>query len=127
MKGTNIRRGAGSSQSLAPQASTATRNGASVDLAGYLSAILVILVGVITDGTHTPSLQESDDNSTWTNVAAGDLEGSFANLASATQQIVGYKGRKRFIRPVITVSGATTGGVYGAALLRGGAQQEPAA
>jgi hypothetical protein len=126
MKGTNIRRQAGSSQSLAPQARTATANGASVDLAGYLSAIVVLLVGTITDGTHTPKLQESNDNASWTDVGAGDLEGSFANLASSTQQIVGYKGQKRFVRPVVTVAGATTGGVYGAAMLRGGAQQEPA-
>ncbi len=126
MKGTNVRRQVGSTQSLAPQARTATANGASVDLGGYLSAMVVLLVGVITDGTHTPKLQESDDNSSFADVAAADLEGTFANLASSTQQIVGYKGKKRFVRPVVTVAGATTGGIYGAAMLRGGAQQEPA-
>jgi hypothetical protein len=76
------------------------------------------MVGTITDGTHTPKLQESDDNATFTDVAAGDLEGTFAVLATGVNQHVGYKGRKRYLRAVITVAGATTGGIYGAAIIR---------
>jgi hypothetical protein len=106
-------------QSIAPAAKTASTNGSSADLAGYESAAVVILAGTITDGTHTPKLQESSDNSTFTDVAAGDLDGSFAAIASNTAQKVGYKGRLRYLRVVVTVAGATTGGVYGAAILRG--------
>ncbi|MEZ5101171.1 MAG: hypothetical protein R3C15_15495 [Thermoleophilia bacterium] len=106
-------------QSLAAAARTATANGSSADLATYESAAVILNVGTITDGTHTPKLQESDDNSAWSDVAAADLQGAFAALASTTQQEVGYIGRKRYVRVVVTVAGATTGGVYGATIVRG--------
>jgi hypothetical protein len=106
-------------QSLAPAARTATANGTGVDLRGYEAAMCVFHPGTITDGTHTPSLEESDDDATYTAVAAADMDGTWAALASNTIQRVGYKGAKRYIRAVITVSGATTGGVYGASVARG--------
>lgn len=123
MSGGNPKKNAAAVQSLAPQARTASANGTSADLAGYRGAICVFAVGTITDGTHTPKLQESDDNSTFTDVAAGDLEGTWAALASSTLQAVGYKGRKRYVRAVITVAGATTGGIYSAVVTREGALQ----
>lgn len=105
--------------SIAAAAKTASTNGASADLAGYESAAAILNVGVITDGTHTPKLQDSADNSAWADVIAADLDGTFAVLASTTVQKVGYKGRQRYLRVVVTVSGATTGGVYSATILRG--------
>lgn len=114
-------------QSLAPQARTSSANGTGIDLQGYNSAIVVFNPGTITDGTHTPKVQESDDNSTYTDVAAADLLGSFSDLASNTIQRVGYRGYKRYIRAVITVAGATTGGVYGAEIIRGNASSVPLA
>ena len=68
--------------SLAPAARTATANGTGVDLANFASAEVAFVVGTITDGTHTPSVQESDDDSTYTAVAAADLIGTLAALAS---------------------------------------------
>lgn len=100
--------------SLAPAARTATANGTGVDLQAAGSATAHFLVGVITDGTHTPKIQESADNSTFTDVAPSDQSGTLANLASNTNQKVGYIGKLRYIRAVVTVSGATTGGVYAA-------------
>lgn len=105
--------------SLAPAARTATANGTSVDLQGYNSAEVLFVVGAITDGTHTPKVQESDDNSAFTDVAAADQDGTLAALAASTNQAVGYKGNKRYLRAVSTVSGATTGGVYAAVVIRG--------
>lgn len=112
-------------QSLDPAARTASANGTGVDLAGYEGAVVVFEVGTITDGTHTPSVQESADNVTFTNVAAADLIGTLANLASNTPQTVGYIGTKRYIRAVSTVAGATTGGVYSAAVVRGIPRKAP--
>jgi hypothetical protein len=109
-------------QSLVPAARTASANGTGVDLANYGSATVVIDIGTVTDGTHTPKVQESDDNSTYTDVAAGDLTGAFTAFAAAsdlTVQKVGYVGIKRYIRAVVTVAGATTGGVYSATVVRG--------
>lgn len=112
--------------SLRPAARTATATGSGVDLQGYEGAVVVFTAGVLTDGTHTPKLQESHDNSTFTDVAAGDQIGTLANLASNTDQVVGYIGSKRYLRAVITVSGATTGMVNGAYVLRGFARHQPA-
>jgi hypothetical protein len=123
MSGGNPKKSSAQAASLAPQARTASANGTGADLAGYRGAICLWVVGTITDGTHTPKLQESNDNATFTDVVAADQEGTFAALATGVNQSVGYKGRQRYVRAVITVAGATTGGVYGAAIMREGAMQ----
>lgn len=113
--------------SLAPAARTATDTGTGVDLANFGSATVAFSVGTITDGTHTPKVQESDDNSTFTDVAAADLIGTLAALASNTNQRIGYRGSKRYVRAVSTVAGATTGGVYAAVVLRADGRKQPTA
>ncbi|MES1248042.1 MAG: hypothetical protein ABUS54_10255 [Actinomycetota bacterium] len=96
----------------------ATANGTSVDLTAYDECIVVITSDTITDGTHTPKLQDSADNSTWNDVAAGNLDGTFAAITASSVQTVGYKGTNRYVRVVVTVSGATTGGKYAAEVVR---------
>lgn len=115
--------------SLAPGAiRTSTPSTTGVDLAGFNAAVCVIAVGAITDGTHTPALHESDDNSTFTAVAAADMVGSFAALAANTNQRVGYIGRKRYIKPIITVTGSPgTGGYYSAGVIRCQSHKQPVA
>lgn len=122
---------------LAPAAKTATGNGLDVDLSGFEAAVFHLVVGTVTDGTHTPKLQEADDNGsgapgTYSDVAAAGMINSFTALTtgagnggSAVQE-VGYIGSKRWVRIVVTVSGATTGGVYGATVVLGRARSEPA-
>lgn len=109
--------------SLAPAARSASANGAAVDLQGFDAAIATAHFGNWTDGSHTPSLEESDDGSSFTAVAADDLQGAFAAVTSAagnsSVQRVGYLGRKRYVRAVMTVSGATTGAVAAVAVVRG--------
>lgn len=112
--------------SLRPAARTASANGSGVDLANFNSCAVVIAAGTITDGTHTPKLQESDDNSSFSDVAAADLQGTFAAIATNTDQEVGYIGLKRYVRAVSTVSGATTGGVYAIYVVKGHARNMPA-
>jgi hypothetical protein len=113
--------------SLASAARTASANGNGSDLKGFEGVVAVILPGTITDGTHTPKLQESDDNATFTDVAASDMLGSFVNIASNTAQKVGYIGIKRYVRLVSTVAGATTGGVYTGIIVKGVAAGRPVA
>lgn len=112
----------GAVQSIAPAAyATATTNGASADLKGYRSAEVIVNSGVDTDGTHTITIQESDDNSTWSAVAAADLRGG-ANAfepAASSQDLRGYVGNKRYLRVVLTQTTTTTGIVSGAVILRG--------
>lgn len=116
-------------QSLAPAARTATANGTSVDLQGYEAALIEIQSGARTDGTHTYSLQESDDDTTFTNVAAGDLIGTLPAVAAAGDANkafqASYIGNKRYIRVVVTVAGATTGAVGGASVVLGSGRHMP--
>lgn len=114
---------------IAPAAArTTTTTGTGVDLSGYGAALVVFQPGTITDYVHTPSVDESANNSDWTAVAAADLIGTPAVLATGVIQRVGYNGTKRYIRAVITVSSTgSTGGVYSAAILRGHAAKAPLA
>lgn len=108
-------------QSLAPAARNSTGTGSSVDLQGAESALVVVNCGAITDGTHTPKVQESDaSGSGFTDVAAADLIGALAACTANAIQAVEYKGSKRYIRVVLTVAGATTGAVASASVIKGG-------
>lgn len=118
-------------QSLAPQLLAATATGSMVDLLGYESAMVVVHAGAWTDGTHTPSLLESDDDSTYTTVGAGNLQGSFTAIAASGQQNqafqVGYKGTKRYLKGKVTVAGSpSTGAQVGITIVKGNPRNAPA-
>lgn len=101
-------------EGLAPAARTASANGTGLDLKNVIENMFVFPCGTRTDGTHTPKLQESSDNSTFTDVAAADQVGSLVAMTSNTYQQVSYIGSLRYVRPVITVAGATTGALTAA-------------
>jgi outer membrane lipoprotein SlyB len=119
-------------RSLSPAARTASANGVGVDRAQndsyYQEAKVVVSTGTITDGTHTIEVQESDDNSTFTAVADADLQGTEPAIVAADDDKtfeIGYLGRKRYLRVIVTVAGATTGGVYGAGIELGKPRRAP--
>lgn len=115
-----------STASLQPAARTASANGTGVDVGSYSNIIAVCNVGTRTDGTHTFSLEDSADNSSFAAVAAGDQIGTFSAITSSTQQqVVGYIGTKRYIRVVITVAGASTGALSSAHIVAAGARKQP--
>lgn len=113
---------------IAPAVLTATTTGSGVDLNGFNSAALVINTGALAGAAvFVPKLQESDDNTTFTDVAAADLQGSFpASLAATSTVKVGYKGFKRYVRPVLTLSSGTSLAVS-ASIIRGDANKRPVA
>lgn len=115
--------------SIGPVAAlTATTTGASVDLAGFRSASVVLHVGVATDGTFVPTLEESDDNSSFTEVAAANLSGSFASITASTDELVqevGYLGSKRYIRVVLTETVASAGALISALVIKGNPITKP--
>ncbi len=89
---------------------------------GFQSALVVVFTGTMTDGTATIEVQDSDDNITFTAVAAAYLQGTSPVIASTDDDKVfgiGYLGGKRYIRVVGTAAGTTTGGVYGALVVLG--------
>ncbi len=118
----------GVARTLSPAARTASANGVGVNRANFPGTMIVIQTGTITDGTHTFDVKESDDNSTYTAVAASDLQGAAPVVGAADDDKVykvGYLGRKAYVRVDVTVAGATTGGVYSASVIQGGARNGP--
>lgn len=118
---------------LVPATYAATTNGTSVDraagLANFRTAMLIVSTGTVTDGTHVIKLQESANGSAWTDVAAGDLQGSAISVGSSSDNTVyhlGYTGSARYLRAVTTVTGTpATGGVYSAVIALSGARRTP--
>lgn len=107
---------------MAAHSSNEATNGATVSLANNASAVVVFVAGVVTDGTHTPTVEESNDGSTWTTVAAADLSATltaFTSAADQAVQVVGYKGSAGNIRAVITDATSTSGGITGAVVILG--------
>lgn len=110
-------------QSLLPAARTnGTATGAAVDLQGFQGAVAEFVAGAWTDGSHTPTIFDSADGTTYAQAAAQDLQPGVAVAGTAQQnanQRVGYLGSKRYIKPALITTGATTGAVVGANVLRG--------
>ena len=130
--------------SIIPAVRTAAVNGSGVDLAGYESATVVVFVGAegdtLSSSVHFEvSLEESDDNSTFTDVAqAGIIDGTIAadgiflkmdgtagGNPDTTGEIhrIGYIGGKRYIRVVLAKTGTHSNGTpIGAMVIKGHAR-----
>lgn len=102
---------------------TASANGASADLRGFHSCLVIVDSDLWTDGTHTISLEDSDDNAAFTAVPASNIIGSTPVIDGATKDDqaykFGYSGGKRYLRVITTVAGATTGAIYGSMIVPG--------
>lgn len=100
-----------------------TVNGAAVNLGttGADSAIVVVLTGTITDGSHAVTIEDSADGSTgWAAVPAGQIRGTLPTIISTdddTQFEVGITPSKQYLRVVVVTTGATTGGAFAAAVV----------
>jgi hypothetical protein len=117
-------------ESLAPASRTATVNGTGIDLANADGATAIMQAGAA--GGTTPSftfkVQESDDDSTYADVAAADLVGSQPAAVTAAQAPVrvGYIGKKRYLRWAITaVSGTSPTLLCSAGVLLGHIRKQP--
>lgn len=90
-------------------------NGNSVDGADYeLGLMFVFDTSDYTDGDHAVSLEESDDDAAWTAVPAEKLIGTPPVISAASVEgdalpKLGVFSNKRYVRPVITSTGVTTG------------------
>lgn len=95
--------------SLAPSAYGAPANGTGVNLAGAEAALITIQTGSITSGTY--KVQESTDNSSWSDVADSDLIGITGNtggVAAVGTSVVkaSYIGSKQYVRVILTAATA---------------------
>ncbi len=115
--------------SLDPNSYTATTNGNGVDIRDFDGALMVFSAGTVdvgnADEVYTPSVEESDDNSSYSAVASADLEGTLSNLTANSIQRVSYKGSKRYVRATLTISGTTPSVQAAAWVVRGMAHQAP--
>lgn len=109
----------------AQAAGTGTTNGTGVDNRGFQGVTFYALIGVIdAAGTVDVKAQESDDNSTWS-----DLEGSNIAFAADDDNKVAVleiaKPRKRYARPVVVRTGGTTTTIDGVLAVQTTAAGEP--
>lgn len=114
--------------SLNTQAYIATANGTGVDTLGFNGITAIVTSGVITDGTFTFKLQDSDDNSSFADVSAAKIIKSFItydNTKGNTVTRVGYVANRRYVRIVLTATGATTGGIFTGQIVRNFADKKP--
>lgn len=101
-------------QVLEPQdTGTSTANGSSVDLQDAESVLLTIEHDAPAAGADiTFTVQESSDDSSWSDVADGDLEGSEPNYTdsdSAGVDEIAYLGSERYVRVTYDASGGSDG------------------
>src|SRR5260221_12763709 len=124
--------------SINPGAKTASVNGATVDTtsgSSYEAAAFYIDYGAWTDGSHTFTFQDSVDGVTWntlTSIAAGGVLDAASpvvttNASQNSMFLTGYHGYNRYLRVITTVTGTTTGAVYGAGVILGVPHHHPAA
>lgn len=101
-------------------------NGATIDTRGYDSLMFAVNVGesgdTLSGSVHIQlEVEESDDNSSWTDVDDSDLtnvvdgsnDGTFAKIVLNGDQavyLVGYMGNKRYVRLVANFTGTHTNG-----------------
>lgn len=136
----DVDHGASVAQSLDPIIITADKNGDTVDLQGYSSALIVLNTGISGDTLSGTvyleyEVEESDDDSVWTDVADADLTrtvagnntGTIAKIDDPAEDdavhISSYIGTKRYIRVVANVTGTHSNGIEtSACVVRGHAQ-----
>lgn len=121
----------------------ADADGASVDMQGYRKVAFYALVGESGDtlgaGLYLElELEDSDDNSTFadcadadiTNSVTGNNTGTFAKVDAAAEDdavfMCEYLGNKRYVRPVVSITGTHTNGMpIGILALRSGDSSLP--
>jgi len=114
------------SELYAAAAVTSDANSAAVDMQGFESLVIMGVFGAegdtLSGSVYTQlELEESDDNSTFTDVAAADMLGEVGaanglwttiNVAADASNVytVAYTGSKRYVRCVINVTGTHSNG-----------------
>ena len=111
--------------SIASGAQTTTANGSGADTTGARTRTFRVTIGVWTDGTHAITFEDSPDGSSWSAIGGALLTNDDApgviNITDNTRngQVIDlvYSGTQPHLRAVKTVSGTTTGAVYGVGVI----------
>jgi len=84
--------------------------GTAIDRQGSDGLEIIFQVGAYTDGSVTPLIEESDNNSDYTAVADANLTNTEASaaLTAAGVSSIGYVGWKRYVKAsAVTAAGST--------------------
>jgi hypothetical protein len=114
---------------------TGTTNGIAIDTGVYgnnfRDVLFVVHSGALTDGSYAVTVEESDaSGSGYAAVDSGRVVGSLPTFASSDDNIwnsFGVRPTKRYVRAVVTATGATTGGVLAATAVLGSGGNGPVA
>jgi len=84
--------------------------GVAIDRQGSEGLEIIFQVGEYTDGSVTPLIEESDNNSDYTAVADANLTNTEASaaLTAAGVSSIGYVGFKRYVRATAVTAAAST-------------------
>ena len=113
---------------IASIATSTTTAGSSIDTKGFESLTLFVELGARTDGTFLPLVQDSDDNSTFTDVIDQFLIGTEAEASlntANTVKSIGYVGKKRYVKLSIVSSAVTSGATASATAILANASKRP--
>lgn len=125
-------------QALIPAVATTDKTSSAIDMQGFNSLAVIFNIGDSGDTLSgsvfwTLKLQESDDNSQYTDVAASDLHNASATVVidapteDSTAVTFGYKGNKRYVKALAVKTGTHSNGTpIGIIAVRGNASLNPA-
>lgn len=84
--------------------------GTAIDRQGSDGLEFIFQVGAYTDGSVTPLIEESDNNSDYTAVADADLTNTEASaaLSAAGVSKIGYIGAKRYVKASAVTAASST-------------------
>ena len=93
---------------------TTTNAAGGVDASDAKSVTFHIHSGAYTDGTYTPNIQESDDDSTYTDAEAVNIIGSETAVGAANTVVsIGVHPQKKYVRCQIVSASTSTGAIVG--------------
>lgn len=98
--------------------SDTTTAGPGINVSDKSSLLFTFHAGVYTDGTYTPNIQDSDDNSTFADIDDDHLIGTEAAAALTTNGVssIGAHTFKKWVRARIVSASTTTGATIGSVL-----------
>lgn len=115
--------------SLVPATRTASANGTGVDTLGYNEGVAVILAGDIdlanADETYAFKVQESDDNSSFSDVSGATTTVTADNDVKLIRLTNLNTSKKRYLRVVATLGGTTPSWPGSASILLGSPVSAP--
>ena len=99
------------SESLTNISRSSTANGTSVDMSGFEGAMILYTIGLVVGTAATVVLEDSDDDSAFTAVAAAKQVTNLPATISTTEDVniysAQYFGNRRHLRVAITAVGTT--------------------